>query len=301
MKRPRSYTLPFVLLLVTVLLTGCGQIWNAGDLVEWVEQQAVLGGCDADSIELADWYVEKDGANVWQGTCVNEESGATMKLEIGIDSVWTPSADTGASQAATTEDSAPDEATMLKPDQLMNATYSGIYDEPVPLIDGRYEGNAFDEDNPSIFTVEYISGTEVNGDLDGDSVDDAIVFLVERGGGSGAFVYVAAQLNQNGQPIGAGAVWIEDRIGVKAATIQEGQIVLEVITQGPGDPACCSTHKANKTYALKEDKLVEIPREAAELERVSAVDLDGTSWTLTELNYDQPALAEATRDHQLRG
>ncbi len=161
MKRPRSYTLPFVLLLVTVLLTGCGQIWNAGDLVEWVEQQAVLGGCDADSIELADWYVEKDGANVWQGTCVNEESGATMKLEIGIDSVWTPSADTGASQAATTEDSAPDEATMLKPDQLMNATYSGIYDEPVPLIDGRYEGNAFDEDNPSIFTVEYISGTEV--------------------------------------------------------------------------------------------------------------------------------------------
>ena len=46
-----------------LLLTGCGHdIWNAGDLVKWVRNEAVKNGCDPASVQLADWYVAKKRA-----------------------------------------------------------------------------------------------------------------------------------------------------------------------------------------------------------------------------------------------
>ncbi len=174
---------------------------------------------------------------------------------------------------------------------LQNATYSGIYDAPITLVDGLYEGEPFTEGDPARPTMEYIDGAALTGDLDSDGVDDAVVFLLERGGGSGAFTYVAAQLNQDGQPVDAGAVRIEDRIAVRSAAIEDGQVLLDIITQGPGDVACCATHKARKTYALQDGRLAETSAAGGELVKVSAADLDGTSWTLTALNDDQPALA----------
>ncbi len=185
----------------------------------------------------------------------------------------------------------PAETTGIAAEALKNATYSGIYDEPITLADGLYEGEPFTEGDPARPIVAIIDGAELTGDLNGDGVDDAVVFLLERGGGSGAFTYVAAQLNQDGQPVDAGAVRIEDRIGVRSAAIEDGQVVLDIITQGPGDVACCGTHKAHKTYALQDSRLVETTPAGGELVRISAADLDGTSWTLLELDHDQAALA----------
>jgi heat shock protein HslJ len=201
---------------------------------------------------------------------------------------------------------APVEAAGIPAEALKNATYSGIYEEPVALTNGRYEGKPFVEGDSSRPVVEYIDGVELAGDLDGDGVDDAVVFLLERGGGTGAFTYVAAQLNRDGQPVDAGAVRIEDRIGVKSAAVADGQIALEIITQGPGDTACCGTHKAHKAYALRDGRLAEVTPAGGGLVKVSAADLDGTSWTLKELKEGQPAAAEAEvilsfQDGQVRG
>jgi heat shock protein HslJ len=187
----------------------------------------------------------------------------------------------------------PADVSVIPVEALMNATYSGIYDEPVTLTEGLYEGAPFVEGDASRPTVEYINGVELNGDLDGDGVDDAVVFLLERGGGSGAFTYVAAQHNRDGKPVDAGAVWIEDRIGVRSAAIENGQVVLDIIMQGPGDAACCGSHKAHKTYALQEGRLVETTVEGGELVRVSSADLDGTAWTLLQLGEGKPALPDA--------
>ncbi|MCB0155667.1 MAG: hypothetical protein KDF65_12795, partial [Anaerolineae bacterium] len=148
--------------------------------------------------------------------------------------------------------------------ELRNATYSGIYEAPVTLTDGLYEGEPFVEGAASRPVVEYIS--EIYGDLDGDGLADAAVFLVENSGGTGNFVYVAAQLNQNGQPVDAGAVWLEDRIQIKSATIADGQIMLEIITEGPGDAACCKSHKAQVAYALQDGQLVQVSSQAGDLE-----------------------------------
>ncbi len=106
------------------------------------------------------------------------------------------------------------DAGALTVDALRNATYSGIYDDPVTLTDGRYEDEPFVAGDAARPTVTYEDGAERFADLDGDGVEDAVVFLVENSGGTGNFVYVAAQLNRDGQPLDAGAVWIEDRIQV---------------------------------------------------------------------------------------
>ena len=132
-----------------------------------------------------------------------------------------------------------DTTVSLSVDALRNATYSGIYDEPVTLVDGFYEGEPYVAGGASRPTARYIAGAERYGDLDGDGLDDAVVFLVESGGGSGNFVYVAAQLNQAGQPVDAGAVMVEDRTQVKAVTVENGQIALAFTIAGPGDGTCC--------------------------------------------------------------
>jgi heat shock protein HslJ len=186
-----------------------------------------------------------------------------------------------ACQPIVAPDQAPaEEPSALATQALMNASYSGIYGEPVSLSEGQYE------DGP--LTVAYIEGTELYDDLDGDGVEDAAVFLLERGGGTAAFTYMAAQLNQDGQPLDAGAVMIEDRTQIRAATIQDGQIVLEFTTRGPGDGDCCPSHVTRRAYALQDGQLTEIAEEDAELVRVSAADLDGTSWRLVELGEDEP-------------
>ncbi|MCB9100706.1 MAG: META domain-containing protein [Anaerolineales bacterium] len=194
-----------------------------------------------------------------------------------------------ANEAAAPAESSP----ALTRAQLASATYSGIYDEPVTLTDGRYEGEPFVEGDASRPTVTLANAAPLMGDLNGDGVDDAVVFLEENSGGTGHFVYVAAQLNQGGQPVDAGTVLIEDRIQIKSAAIANGQVMLEIVTDGPGDAACCKSHKAHKTYALQDGQLAEIPGPEEERVRISAADLNGTSWTLVNLNFDQqPVLTD---------
>jgi heat shock protein HslJ len=191
-------------------------------------------------------------------------------------------------------------------DTLKNASYSGIYDEPVTLTNGLYEGDSFIQGDQSRPIVQYVEGAEMYTDLDGDGATDAVVFLLDRGGGTATFTYVAAQLNKNGQPVDAGAVMIEDRIGIKSAVVEDGQVRLEIITQGPGDAACCASYKAHKTYAVIDGKLVEIAEDNQNMEQVSAADLNGTSWTLVELNYGLPAAPDiqatiSFQDNQISG
>lgn len=196
-------------------------------------------------------------------------------------------------------------ANTLAVDALQNATYSGIDEEgPVTLTAGLYEGKPVAEGGAAP-RVEYVNGGERFGDLDGDGVDDAAVLLVESAGGSGIFTYLAAQVNGAGQPVDAGAVLVGDRTQVKTVAIANGQIILEIITQGPNDALCCPTLKVRKSYALQAGQLAEVG--SAELGQLSAADLNGTTWTLVALGADQPpivgepAVTISFQDGQLSG
>ena len=86
-----THTLLACLVGVTLAVNGCAQIWNAGDLIEWVEDQAVKQGCSRDSIELEDWYRTEASGNVWQGTCQHRDDGRDLSFAIDVDPVWKPS------------------------------------------------------------------------------------------------------------------------------------------------------------------------------------------------------------------
>jgi heat shock protein HslJ len=173
----------------------------------------------------------------------------------------------------------------LSLDQLKNASYSGIYDEPVTLTDGSYEGEPFVEGGAQVPTVTWVNNGVAYGDLNGDGVDDAAVLLVENSGGTGVFTYVGVQLNVDGQPVDAGTAWVGDRTQAKSMAIENGQVIMEIVTQGPSDPQCCPTLKVRKIYALQDGKPVEVSSE--EMGSVSLDELMGTSWVLEDLNFDQ--------------
>ena len=153
----------------------------------------------------------------------------------------------------------------------------------VTLTDGVYEGEPFVEGGAARPTVTFVPMTAF-GDLNGDGVDDAAVLLAENSGGSGVFTYLAAVVNNNGQPVDAGTVMLGDRIQIKSMVIENEQIVMEMITQGPEDAMCCATLKVRNTYALQDGQLVETGSE--ELGNVSLDDLMGTSWVLTDFNLN---------------
>jgi len=175
--------------------------------------------------------------------------------------------------------------------QLKNGSYSGIYEEIVTLTDGLYEGEPFVEGGASRPTVHLIDELLVHGDLDGDGIEDVAMLLNEHSGGSGTFTFMGVQGNQNGEPVDMGTTWIGDRIQVKSMVIENGQIIITIVTQGPTDSQCCPTLIMKTTYALQNGELALVSSE--EIGSISLTELDNSSWLLTNFNVDQePVLSE---------
>jgi hypothetical protein len=184
---------------------------------------------------------------------------------------------------------APRSVDLISVKKLVNATCSGNFEEPITLVEGKYEGQPYVDEFPDRPTVQNRDGSELYGDLGRDGVEDGVLFLVERGGGTAVITYIAALLKRNGEPVDAGALRM-DEVSVRSGFIENGRALLEIITAGPDDGDCCQSHKARRTHALQDGTLVEESSEAGDLERVSATDLSGTNWSLLGLNRNEPVL-----------
>jgi len=141
---------------------------------------------------------------------------------------------------------------------LQNASYQGIYDEPVQLTDGKYEGEPFVPGGASRPIVTFHPEVYAFGDLNGDGMDDAAVILIENSGGSGSFIYLAAVINENGTPVNVATQFIGDREQMQAISIDGNEIAVEMLAHGPDDPMCCPTQEVTKRYRLQGDQLVEL-------------------------------------------
>ncbi len=173
-----------------------------------------------------------------------------------------------------------------------DATYQGIYDQPITLMAGHWEGKPYE---PGGFTrpiVTLIAPLLRLGDLNGDGVEDAVVGLEETGGGTGHFLYLAVLMDRGGEIVNVATRWIEDRVPVRSLEIVDGRIVLRSLQEGPGDAACCKTMKVRQVFELQGGDLAELSRE--ELGQVSSADLEGTRWVLESLTGGDPALPEPT-------
>ncbi len=149
----------------------------------------------------------------------------------------------------------------LAPGDLMNATYQGLYPEPVTLTDGAYEGEPFVEGGASRPTVTFIDSPIAYGDVTGDGQAEAVVLLAENSGGSGTFVYMAVLANQDGRPVNLATTLLGDRAQVDSMTVENNQVVVDMVQAGPDDPMCCPSQQVIKRFELQGDQLVELSSE----------------------------------------
>lgn len=175
---------------------------------------------------------------------------------------------------------------------LANATYTGIYEDPVRLQNGRWEGEPYVEDGASRPSVGLIEEFRLFGDLTGDESEEVVVTLWESTGGSGTRSYVAVMSYCPDGIENLGTALIGDRVQLRSGRVTNGRIELEVIQQGPGDAACCPSQKATRTWVLGVDALEE--REARVTGTVALSDLEGPKWVLIRLGSETlaPSLPE---------
>lgn len=171
----------------------------------------------------------------------------------------------------------------LRPEQLRNLTYSGIYDTPVTLNDGVYEGEPFAPGGASRPRLMLVDDSFVSGDLDGDGNNEAIVLLAESSGGSGTVSYLAVVAHRSGQWRNIALQDIGDRVQVRTLRIADKSIVMDLVTAGPDDAACCPSRKLRNSWRLENDRLVQAASQHTGT--LGIADLNG-SWRLTHLDHD---------------
>jgi heat shock protein HslJ len=188
----------------------------------------------------------------------------------------------------------PAEATLAAPiaappsyQDLADATFTGILDQPVRLVDGLWEGEPFDEGGASRPRVGLTEDFLLEGDLTGDGNAESVVLLWTSSGGSGTFDYIAAAGRQ-GQAVSVlGTAELGDRIQIRQGRIVDGRIELDVVQGGPDDAACCPSQLATRTWTLVPGGLAEGQAEITGT--LSTAALQGTEWRLAAFSRDEKA------------
>lgn len=152
---------------------------------------------------------------------------------------------------------APAHAADLTVSQLENSKYlipaweDANQGEWVQLKNGEF--NRRNPENPLFVRIIDIA----IGHLSNNSSQDAAVIYGYNTGGSGFFVMLCAVLNDHGQPQNIALADLEDRVKINSLSIRAGKIIVDMVTHGPNDPACCPTVKKIATYTLVGHKLVQ--------------------------------------------
>ena len=141
--------------------------------------------------------------------------------------------------------------------EIGDAMIVGIYDDPVLLSGGVFEGEPFVEGGASRPRVELLDH-HVSGELGSSPGDETAAFLSENSGGSGTFLYLAVIGRDSGKIKNLDTVLIGDRVQVEGVRLEHGAIVVDVLQPGPDDPLCCPTELATRAWRLAGGELVEV-------------------------------------------
>ena len=178
-------------------------------------------------------------------------------------------------------------------EELKNATYRGL-ESPTgsfDLADGLWAGEPFDESGASRPTVTFADDFRVLGDLDGDGADEAAVVLAASSGGSGTFDYLAVVGRAgDGRVDNLVTVALGDRVQIRDARIEGGQLLVDLVTAGPDDAACCPGELVRWGWTLADGRLDQVVSETTG--RLSLEALAGSEWVLRRWSWDEPAPAE---------
>jgi heat shock protein HslJ len=141
-------------------------------------------------------------------------------------------------------------------EELANTSYLNEFAETgiVQLVDGVYR-EAIAEGSATELVV-ILTNEAAFGDVDGDQAEDAAVILVSQPGGSGSFYDLAVVRKQGEALTNMARVLLGDRVQIKSLQIENGEIVVEMLTQDPDDPMCCPSQFTRQHYVLESGELV---------------------------------------------
>ena len=139
----------------------------------------------------------------------------------------------------------------------LNATYT-IDGTALTLANGKSEQEAAPGSAEMVTTQ--IFGKPTYGDMNGDGKNDAAVFLVQDGGGSGTFYYVAVALSTSTGTVGTNAIFLGDRIAPDTMQIANGMVVVNYADRKAGDPMSVSPSLGVSKYlVVASDTLYDAP------------------------------------------
>ncbi len=166
----------------------------------------------------------------------------------------------------------------LSRDDLANATYKSEWTKSgaAPLSEGIYNEPAA----PGSATETRVMLTDdiAYGDLDDRS--GAAVVLVTDPGGSGTFFDLAVVVSQSGQAANVATTNLGDRVRINSVTIENDEIIVDMVAHAPNDPLCCPTLRVINRFGLQGDQLVRV---------TGTAEIIGVSWRWQQTlmnNYD---------------
>jgi heat shock protein HslJ len=118
----------------------------------------------------------------------------------------------------------------------------------------------------------------VYGDIDRDSNNEAVVIVLETGGGAGVFRVIALFGRAGEDARHLGSIVLGDRVQVRSIQIQPGQLTAEYVRQAENDPRCCPTEIARTSWTYAAGKF-SVASDAV-LGKLSPAFLAGTNWEL---------------------
>lgn len=175
--------------------------------------------------------------------------------------------------------------------ELRNATYRGIYDIPVTLKNGKYEGLPFQRGGAARSQVILVGDRVARGDLNGDGVDEAVVLLAENSGGSGTRNYLAVVAVRESRPVNVATELLGDRVQLRSMRVENERLIVDTVAHGAADAVCCPTLKVQRAFVLDRNRLSEVNRE--ESGTISAADLEGVNWVLQGFGSGERAAPES--------
>jgi len=154
----------------------------------------------------------------------------------------------------------------------------------VQLVNGEYREPA--APGSATQTVVKLTDDIAFGKLDGK--DAAAVILVTDPGGSGTFYDLALLLRGPQGWMNQDIAFLGDRIKIHSLAIENGAIVVDMTTHGPGDRMYCPTLHAVQRFVLRDDRLVETSMGAP---RTVDQKLIGTVWKWQQTLYNNDTKA----------
>jgi heat shock protein HslJ len=176
-------------------------------------------------------------------------------------------------------------------EELRNATINSLPGGPISLREGAYEGPAFLPGRASRRRVTLWARPLAFGALAGGRAENVVALLSISEGGSGSVVYVGVFQERSGRVADVGMAPVGDRIEVRALSIVDRAVVLDVVEAGAGDAMCCPGQLARKSYAFRDGALTLVSSSVTG--RLSLAALADAEWTLVSL--DGQPLSQAAR------